>query len=182
MRFLNAIIPSEADKALQEGEDLLEKNAYPEAKDAFARALSLKPNWPPALLGKAKALLFSGDEEEARRAIELLPEGSSERLAAEALLTQRSFIRDAQHIKDEEETIRHLAAHPDDLESRWRLASYYAVKGKHEEALKNFLEIVKRDRSFREDGARQAMLALFDSLGPKDELTSRYRRQLSMVL
>jgi len=40
---------------------------------------------------------------------------------------------------------------------------------------------VKRNRKFRDDGARRAMLAIFDHLGPQNPIVSDYRRQLQIV-
>ena len=44
------------------------------------------------------------------------------------------------------------------------------------------LEIMRRDREWNDDGARQALLALFDALGQSAPLTVTYRKKLSALL
>jgi len=63
----------------------------------------------------------------------------------------------------------------------WK-ASCWALEGNYKEALEAFLEIVREDRSYKNDGARKAMLALFDLLGGDHPLTQDYRKQLVMAL
>jgi len=67
-----------------------------------------------------------------------------------------------------------------DLEARWALASARAARGDFAQALEGFLDLVSRSRKFRDDGARLAMLAIFDHLG-QSELTHAYRRRLQIV-
>jgi putative thioredoxin len=67
-----------------------------------------------------------------------------------------------------------------DLDARWALASAHAARGNFAQALEEFLDLVSRNRKFRDDGARLAMLAIFEHLGESD-LTHEYRRRLQMV-
>lgn len=52
----------------------------------------------------------------------------------------------------------------------------------YETALTHLLEIVRDDRRYRNDGARKAMLTVFDLLGDDHALTKTYRKQLTMAL
>lgn len=49
-------------------------------------------------------------------------------------------------------------------------------------ALDLFLNLVSRDRKYRGDGARKAMLTIFDLLGDDHPLTKEYRKQLLLAL
>lgn len=52
----------------------------------------------------------------------------------------------------------------------------------YEEALTLFLEIVERDRKYRDDAARKAAIVIFELLGNDHPLTSEYRKKLMLVL
>jgi putative thioredoxin len=75
-----------------------------------------------------------------------------------------------------------LARDPDDLSARYALASALAARGDVAGALEHFLTVVSRNRKLEDDGARLAMLALFDLLGNDHPLTQEYRRRLQIVL
>jgi putative thioredoxin len=75
-----------------------------------------------------------------------------------------------------------LARDPGDLSARYALASAQAASGDFAGALESFLTVVSRNRKLKEDGARLAMLALFEQLGNEHPLTQDFRRRLQIVL
>lgn len=66
--------------------------------------------------------------------------------------------------------------------ARYAKAATLASKGDYRHALDELLALLQQDRNFRNDGARQAILLLFDFLGPQHDLTQEYRRRLQVIL
>ena len=80
---------------------------------------------------------------------------------------------------------KQIIAHPKletELDDLYLKACQLAIEEAYELALSHFLEIVRRDRSYQDDGARKAMLALFHLLGDDHPLTKDYRKKLMQTL
>ncbi len=75
-----------------------------------------------------------------------------------------------------------VEADPADHQARFDLALALNARGKREEAVDHLLEIVRRDRSWNEDGARKQLVQFFEAWGPTDEMTLAGRRKLSSIL
>jgi putative thioredoxin len=69
-----------------------------------------------------------------------------------------------------------------DLDARYRQAAAAVLAERPEAAADELLAIVMRDRSFRDDGARKALLALFAALGDEHPLVPAARRKLANAL
>ena len=83
--------------------------------------------------------------------------------------------REAPPATDLEQTV---AANPDNLEARYQLSAVQLVASDYDAAMKQLLEIARRDSSFRHDAGRTGLLALFELLGDEDERVIRYRALL----
>lgn len=75
-----------------------------------------------------------------------------------------------------------VARDPADLEARLQLANLCVAHKRYSEALEHLLEIVKRDRGFRDDAGRKTMLEVFTLLGQDSELVAEYRRRLASAM
>lgn len=81
------------------------------------------------------------------------------------------------------EALKHVVEkNTDDNTARFQLGARLAIAGEIESAMDQFLEIVRRDRSFGNDAARKALVGLFGSLGNQHPLTIKYRARLSRLL
>ena len=129
------------------------------------------------------ALLADGNRaDEAAAQLALIDPRSAEALEIPAIERRLALGADAAAYGGEAKARAALAAAPQDLDARYALASALAARGEFREALEHFLEIAGRNRKFKDDGARLAMLSLFERLGHADDLTQEFRRRLQIVL
>lgn len=75
-----------------------------------------------------------------------------------------------------------VAANPDDLETRYALAQLLAGARRYREAMDQLLEIVRRDKQWRDGAGRRQLLHLFTLAEAEPELVSEYRRKLATLL
>ena len=69
-----------------------------------------------------------------------------------------------------------------DLDRIYADAVNRTLAGDYETALQKWLGLVQRDRKYRDDAARKAMLVIFALLGDEHSLTMAYRRKLMSAL
>ena len=75
-----------------------------------------------------------------------------------------------------------IAAEPADLEARFELANLLALHQDYGPAMEQLLEIVRRERGFRDDAARKTLINLFNLLGSDNALVREYRSRLAAAL
>src|SRR5438309_1150306 len=66
--------------------------------------------------------------------------------------------------------------------ARFRLAQHHAGARSYREAMDALLEIVRRDKSWRDGEARKQILNIFNLAAAQPELVSEYRRKLATAL
>jgi putative thioredoxin len=179
-RLLDALLPSDADRAAERGARDAAAGRLAEAESAFRAAIALERRHAAARLGLGQLLAARGEVDAALESLEVVgpgtpQSGEAERLAA-ALRTGQAGEGDPEALR------RRIAAEPGDLDARLALGRLLAAAGRHEAALEELLEVVRRSPGHAEGAARLAMLDLFSMLGAGDPLTQRFRAALGRAL
>jgi putative thioredoxin len=178
--FLSRFLPSAADKHALEAAELEKEGKIAEAKALYQAILNSEPNHAKALLGVGRLLINEGDNEGALSHLEELPVVAEERKEADRLIARLKL--QGGTAQDESELRAKLKSEPNNIEARFTLAQALAGSEKYEEALAELLNVVNADRNFRDDGARKAMIQIFEVLGSDHPLVEKYRSELAKVL
>jgi putative thioredoxin len=180
-RWLAGLAPSPGRVGLAAAAAMAQQGDRPGAESALRALQGDAEVGGAAAVALAEVLLDGGRADEAEAVLAALDPRSPQADAADAARRRITFARDAAAFGGRDAAAAALARDPKDLEARFALASAHAAALEWEPALGELLELVKRSRKFRDDGARRAMLAIFDHLGPQHPLVSEYRRQLQIV-
>lgn len=178
--FLNKYLPTAADKEAEEAARLEAQGKTAEAKAAYRSILDADPSHGKALLGLGRLAMDEGDADAALQHLEKISLVDDARKEADRLIARLKLQGGA---ADNVNALREkVKADPKNVAAKYELAQALAGAEQYEEALKEFLDIVRTDRNFQDDGARKAMLQVFEVLGPDDPLTDKYRSELAKVL
>lgn len=181
-QFIEEVIPKETDKLARKAEQLELKQRWDEALQCYREALRSDPNHPASLIGQLGILIRLERWPEAEEAYQKMPGLLQIRNEVQMLKTRLDLGRTQAGGPSIPELQKKLQADPTDLEARDRLASLYAAKQQYREALEEWLTIVKRDRRFKDDGARKRMLQIFELIDPRSPLAEEYRDKLARVI
>ena len=152
------------------------------AAELYGQVLAEDPSNVPALAGLARAYMATGNVEQAKQTLALVPEAKRNEAAVAAARAAIEVAEQAQSIGPISELEKKVAANPLDHQARFDLAVALNAKGKRQEAVDQLLEIVRRDRKWNDDGARKQLVQFFEAWGPTDEATVNGRRRLSSIL
>jgi putative thioredoxin len=157
-RFVDSILPSDAEMEAAEAADDLASGDVGEAEAGFREALEKEPDNRDAALGLATILVDRGALDEARPLVmQHLPDPQAEHLHAVIEVAE-------------------WATEPAD--GRVGQAKRAAAEGRWSDALRGLLDALDDDR----DAARQALVTVFAALGDDDPLVPDYRRRLAAAL
>ncbi|KEI72396.1 hypothetical protein GV64_18195 [Endozoicomonas elysicola] len=172
---LDPLTMSPADMIRQQVEVLMAEGEAGQALDLLQNILKDEPDNHGLQVLQVNLLLELGRIDEARQLISVLPADAEGIAQPKAKLSFYEMVADAP-LRNELEA--RLSENENDHEARYQLAIRQVIADENEEALENLLTIVRRDREFREDGARLLMLKVFDQLGQGNPIAKRYRGKL----
>ncbi|QBR71591.1 co-chaperone YbbN [Beijerinckiaceae bacterium] len=167
---------------LAEAAELMGAGELEAAAEIYAGILAKDPDELAAIAGLAKILVASGDIDSAKRLLASVPAGGESDTAILAAKTAIDLAEQAASLGDSADLLGKLAANPADHQARFDLALLLNAQNRREEAAEALTEIIRRDRTWQDDGARKQLLQFFDAWGPIDPATIGARRKLSALL
>jgi putative thioredoxin len=142
----------------------------------------LLPSAAEQALMRAEALLEQGHLEEAEQALAEVKSDPSLADRVAALKLRIGYARAGNDGTNEAVLLERLAANPVDHEARLTLASSYAAAGRYRDAMEQLLEIIRREKDWRDGEARRQLLGLFNVASEESGLVAEYRRKLASAL
>jgi putative thioredoxin len=148
----------------------------------YEAVLEQAPETIEAIAGLAELSLEAGDTEGAKAALATVPEAKKDAPALAAVRARMALAKQAASLGNPAELEERLAKDPKDHQARFDLAMIQNTLGERDKAADSLLAIVKADRGWKDDGARNQLLQFFEAWGMTDEATLAARRKLSSLL
>ena len=148
---------------------------------ALRKAIEGEPDKGELKLDLALALLRTGAATEAESLLDALPANLStddRAVRARSRLGFATLLKDAPPIEVLEAAI---AANPDDLRARHLLGVHQLMGGESEAALEQFLDMLRRNRTYEEGLPKKTLIDAFRVVEDED-LIGQYRRKMSSLL
>lgn len=171
--FLERLLPpSQLSLSLEKGASLLAAQDWRDAEEVYRGLEEQEPGKPPVLLGLARAVLAQGKGAEALFILRNFP-ASREYASAEKMRPLADML--VRFTKNE-------LPEESDLDVMFRNSVRLAGRGNLEAAMDGLLEILRQDKRYRQDRAKQVILGILEIYDPADASARQYRNELAAVL
>ena len=173
---------NELAELLEHAKAAVAQNDLDLAVRVYSEILGLDPTNVAALAGIARYHVASGDLEQAKELlaqVEAKDRTNSDVAAVQASIDLAEKAKEAGPL---DELKARAAADPKDMQSRLDLAMAYWAANQRQEAIDELLAMIKADRKWNEEAARQQLLKFFEALGFTDPLAVDGRKRLSTIL
>jgi putative thioredoxin len=162
---------SDLELGLESVKSAIASQNFQQAKQLFDELFARYPENPRIALEAARFLIRIGRLEEAQKIAKTIKESDRE------FYPKTQSIQTLIELKQTTEN-----SGENELDRSYAQAAHFALTEDYEKALQEFLNIVQENRQYKNDGARKAMIALFNLLGLDHPLTKQYQKELMMVL
>ena len=180
--MLEEHLPRESDAKREQARQLLDDGRASEACEVLRSAMASDPGNARLPIDLVHCLLELGEVTEADEILAALPADARADDPVRTLEARIHLARLANETSSAYVLERSIDANPHDCDARFQLSALLSASGEYERAMGELLEILRRDKHFREDAARKTMLVIFQVLGADNPLVGRYRDLMSSTL
>jgi len=171
-KWLKDNIPSENDEKAEQAVRLIEEGATDKAMKILSGIIEEEPDHSKAAFHLGKLILFD-DPEKAEKLFKTAEKDP-------AFIDQTGYIKKIVSLLEMRAHPEKLAEHP---VKSVLLEGLEALSRKDfAQAVDRFIQVVMRNKSYENELAREAAVAVFNYLGPAHEVSKNYRRRFDMAL
>lgn len=170
-QWLKASIPGKYDKDIETATRMIHEGRESEAETILESVCSADPGNEGARVFLARAILFS----DSQRALDLVK-----------TIEEPKFFELAEAVRTISRLLE-IARHPERLPQgpsadTYREAALALINRNFDVALGLFIDIIRHERNYDDDGSRKACIAIFKILGEDHATTLNHRREFSRAL
>ena len=179
--FLDRHVARESDTQVAQAHEQLLAGNTDAAIALLNEAHQADPDNPRIVIFLAQAQGAAGDLAAAEATLDSLP--ASERGKPEVAMLRGHLFFESQvaGTPAAAELEARLAVDPDDSEALYQLALQNVVRQDYDQGMEFLIDLMRRDRAFGDDAARQTLLKVFELLG-NDPRVNQYRRRMASLL
>jgi putative thioredoxin len=175
--------PTPTEQMLEQAAEAIAAGDASTAGALYGQILQQQPDNVKAIAGMARCYAETGQPDAAAQLLDSLPEAKRNDPDVAAVRASLELAQKSQEAAGRvPEFESRLQQNPNDHEARFELALAAYAQRQSERAIDELLEIVRRNRSWKEDAARKELVKIFDALGPAHPATIEGRQRLSSVL
>lgn len=182
--FIDALLPNPAESERRAAFQAIDEGRRDDAYGHLQAALAYDPGFDDVRLDRIELLIEDDRIDDAKAEIERVSPKIAQGLDTRynAIKTRLDAVEVAAELPPPEELSTRIENNEADLDARFDLANWFIAEKRYEPALEQLLEIVRRDRAYKDDAGRKTMLSVFDLASGRPELVSAWRRKLSAAL
>jgi putative thioredoxin len=171
-QWLTQSLPDPHAASIEQADALLLAGQHAPAAEVLRPVLAAAPQHERASVLMARAVLYD-DPASAVTLIKMIDEASAQHLIAESIRTIAALL----------ERARTPESFPEGSARPLYSAAVEALRARDfDAALERFIQVIREDRRYDDDGARKACIAIFKYLGEEHEITARHRRAFGSAL
>lgn len=178
-QLIDRLTQSPSDALKSQLAHFLEVEDFDGALAVLKEAIAAEPNNTGFKVEWADLLLIKGDIDGGRTVLNTIPEDTEDR---DRPATRLEMLEEAAGMGELGDALNDVSANDADLDARYRASVLLTRERRYEAALDQSMEILRRDREFREDAGRLTMIRIMALMGKGSDVAKRYRRRMFNAL
>ena len=175
-------VESGLDKILENANINLENGLFEEARNQFQEVLDEDNKNITANVGVVKSYIAEKNFDDALNKLNSIPKEIEKEPIFKELNSEIELLNKVSKTRSFGNIQSDLEKNPNSLDLKFELALSQIANEEYEDSIENLLNIFKIDKSWENGKAKDQLILLFDTLGNKNELVLKARRELSSII